>query len=273
MIFENQLRKLYYRLTPSIRLLARKLFYLPKDIFRDKNLLQPPEGLIYTGRGDFIKVGKYWKERFIKDGFLMPEHNVLDIGSGIGRMALPLTTYLTSGKYEGFDAVYQGVKWCKENIQSQYPHFNFQYIDLSNDLYKGNGIDPSTYSFLFEKEYFDFIFAISVFTHLIDSELENYIKQSARVIKKNGILFATFFIVSDDYTPNNQRFNFPHDFGHFLLMDKVVQSANVAYRFDYLQRLFNQSGFTIELYEKGYWQENIPHNNNDFQDLLIVRKN
>jgi SAM-dependent methyltransferase len=111
---------------------------------------------------------------------------------------------------------YIKVKWCKENIQSQYPHFNFQYVDLSNDLYKAKGIDPSTYSFNYEDKYFDFIFAISVFTHMIDSELENYVRQSARVIKENGILFATFFILSDDYKPDNQRFNF------LMTMDIIV---------------------------------------------------
>lgn len=272
MIQENLLRRIYYKLPPQLRLLARRLVYLPKDIFRKRNQLVPPEGLIYTGRGDFLKVGRYWLDRFVNDGGLQPDHSVLDIGSGIGRMALPLTQYLSSGKYEGFDAVFQGVKWCRDNIQKKYPNFNFKYIDLNNDLYKSSGIDATGYRFDYPDHSFDFIFAISVFTHMIDTEVDNYIKEASRVIKQGGKLFATFFIVDEDYSPANQRFSFPYDRGHYLLMDVRVRSANVAYRLSYIRRLAEQYGFSVELTEKGYWQNEAQQENNDFQDVIILKK-
>ena len=52
-------------------------------------------------------------KQFIDLGGLKPEHRVLDIGSGIGRVAIPLTEYLNEkGSYEGFDVVELGVNWC-----------------------------------------------------------------------------------------------------------------------------------------------------------------
>ena len=76
---------------------------------------------------------------FTKIGGLKPNHRVLDIGSGIGRMAIPLTEHLTSGSYEGFDIVPTGINWCKENIEKRFPNFKFTLTSISNDLYTESG--------------------------------------------------------------------------------------------------------------------------------------
>jgi len=265
------LRKLYYSLSPAMRLLVRKIYYWPVDIFSSKNDLIPPRGLIYTGRGDFLKVGKYWAQKFINEGGLLPHHHILDIGSGIGRMAVGLTGYINGGKYEGFDAVAQGVEWCTKNIQSRYRHFNFTYVDLNNDLYKSTGLDAATFHFPYNNSKFDFAISISVFTHMLDNEVENYLAQSGRVLKSGGILMATFFIVDEFYTPESGGFHFHHDYGNYLLMDDVVKSANVAFRKDYLFELCRSKGFEILSYVPGYWQKSVPMVDNDFQDYLKLK--
>ncbi len=271
-MLEKPLRKIYYVMSPSLRLLVRRIVFLPKDLFRKKDEMMPPSGLIYTGRGDFIRAGKYWLERFIREGGLKPEDSVLDIGSGIGRMAVPMAKYLTTGRYEGFDAVRQGVDWCKSNIQRKYPNFNFIYADLDNDLYKSKGFNAAEYRFDYPDENFDFAISISVFTHMLKDEIINYLRETSRVLKKGGVLFATFFVLPDDFQPGRQAFDFPYQFGNYALMDKNVKSANVAYRYDFLHDICTQSGFDIHLYQKGYWNKHIEHTDNDFQDVLILRK-
>jgi len=266
------LRRFYYFLSPDLRLLVRKIYYLPADLFGGREKLVPPAGLIYTGRGDFLKVGRYWLSRFIKDGGLQPDHHILDIGCGIGRMAVPLTSYIQNGKYEGFDAVKQGIDWCQKNIQSKFPHFNFTYVDLNNDLYKSKGIDAAGYRFAYDDNSFDFAISISVFTHMVEAEVANYLKESDRVLKPGGILFATFFIVPDQYTPEDKGFSFPYDCGNYLLMDKEVRSANVAYRQSFLLDLCRKNGFSVRMQESGYWHQNAEQRDNDFQDILILSK-
>ena len=77
--------------------------------------MEPPKGKIFVGSGDFISQEKNTLELFKEYGNLLPEHTVLDIGSGIGRMAVPLTSYLNNtSQYEGFDIVAEGVNWCKK---------------------------------------------------------------------------------------------------------------------------------------------------------------
>lgn len=57
------------------------------------------------------------------------------MGCGIGRMAIPLTEYLSEeGSYEGFDVVRRGVKWCQENITTRCPNFRFRLADVYNEL-------------------------------------------------------------------------------------------------------------------------------------------
>lgn len=255
-----------------MRLLARKLYYWPQDLLSVKNDLIPPKGLIYTGRGDFLKVGKFWAEKFVKEGGLKSSHHVLDIGSGIGRMAVGLTPIITDGQYEGFDAVQQGVDWCNKNIKTKFPNFNFTYVDLNNDLYKSKGIDASKYTFEYPENKFDFAISISVFTHMLPEEVSNYLEQTNKVLRKGGILMSTFFIVDNLYKSAGKGFHFPFDYGHYLLMDDEVKSANVAFRLEYLTKLCETSGFKIKSFVPGYWQESVPQLDNDFQDYLILEK-
>ena len=72
----------------------------------------PPHRLRgFVGDGDFTAIGEEHLRYFIEYGKLLPDHTVLDVGSGIGRMALPLTRYLSvQGAYYGFDPTAAGVK-------------------------------------------------------------------------------------------------------------------------------------------------------------------
>src|SRR3954471_21980999 len=99
--------------------------------------LIPPDSLNFVGGGSFKAVGEEFKGHFVKLGGLRPEHRVLDIGCGIGRMAIPLTQYLSAkGSYEGFDPVKLGIDWCQEKITPLYPNFRFQTVDVFNSFYK-----------------------------------------------------------------------------------------------------------------------------------------
>lgn len=71
-----------------------------------------------------------------------------------------------------------------------------------------------------------------------------------------------------------EEFDFKYDYGHYALMDKNVKSANVGYEESYLFKYIGECGFTIEQSIKGFWsQERNGRNANEFQDLLVLRKN
>lgn len=270
------LRKIYYNLSPSQRYLARRIFYLPSDLFGKRDGLTPPKGKIFIGDGDFKEIGDRTLKRFIEYGGLKKSHRVLDIGSGIGRMAIPLTKYLDEkGSYEGFDIVEQGIDWCKKNITPTYKNFKFTHINLLNDLYnlKGNSNKASNFTFPYTDNEFNFSFLTSVFTHMLPNDLKNYLSEINRVLKKNGKCYATFFIIDREKidTYNNARLKFNHDFNDHFLFDLKVKEANVAYEKKYLLDLI-ESYFTIDKVIYGHWSPNCTGEDNNYQDIIVFSK-
>lgn len=271
------IRKIFYLLPIPLRYSLRRIIYLPTDLFRKKNSLVPPKGLIFTGNGNYLETGEMFLDYFIKYGNISPESSILDIGSGIGRMAVPFTNYLSKkGRYEGFDIVKKGVDWCNENISSRFPNFNFKLIPLKNDLYNHSTNDKAAdLKFPYEKESFDFVFLTSVFTHMMPEDIGNYLREIYSVLQSDKICFATFFILDDKSEKSmNERGSksFPHDFGTYALMDKTVKEANVAYKKEYLFDLLKSHNFEVTNFIRGNWSGTEPGELKEHQDIIIIKK-
>src|SRR5471032_1693123 len=105
----------------SIRKLSRFCSSLAEDaayLLGRKDDIVPPRKLIDgVGGGDFTAVGQEFFRHFTDIGGLKPEHRVLDVGCGCGRMAVPLIPFLTgTGEYHGFDIVPAAIKWSQKHI-------------------------------------------------------------------------------------------------------------------------------------------------------------
>jgi len=137
---------------------------------------------------------------------LQPSHRVLDIGCGIGRIAAPLTEYLSDqGSYVGLDIVKSAVTWMQKHY-TDHPRFTFHHLDIHNSAYNPKGkISPDHVVFPFPGEaQFDVVFLISVFTHMYPNHIKHYLQLIERQLKPGGKLFATFFI-NDEFAQEQQR--------------------------------------------------------------------
>lgn len=275
------LRKLFYTLPPAWRFLARRLYYLPADLYEglsgQRDPMTPPRGLIYTGSGDFRAQGEKMRKYLIELAGLQPRHRVLDVGSGIGRIAVPLTEYLgEEGSYEGFDVVEVGVRWCEKTITRRFPNFRFKYVDLDNDLYRSGGDNAAAFRFPYPDGDFDLVILTSVFTHMLPNEVANYLGEISRVLKPGGRCFATFFLWNEEaarLSRGNPHFSFPYDHGYYRLMDEQVQAANVAYEEGRLrQEMIEAAGLEVEQAHYGYWAGREKEGCRDFQDILVLYK-
>ena len=114
---------------------AERLATLQKSIARNRFLPVPPQEDNFVGDGDYLTIGTEFLGYFVDLAGLSEQERVLDIGCGIGRMAVPLTQYLDpdSGQYVGIDPASPGIQWCTENIGSVYPNFRFMHLDIAND--------------------------------------------------------------------------------------------------------------------------------------------
>lgn len=197
------------QLVPApLRRTSRRLIKLSRDSLLDgadrlrgvRDPLVPPRRLMFVGDGDFRAVGDEFLELFVRLGGLQRDHRVLDVGSGIGRMARPLTEYLLpTASYTGIEIVGGGVRWCERHISARFPHFRFIHADVHNPTYNADGRQlASRYTFPFDSNSFDFVIVTSVFTHLRPDALDNYLREIGRVLAPGGRCFATFLLLNGD---------------------------------------------------------------------------
>ncbi len=274
-------RSIYYFFPPSIRFILRRIYYLPIDLkdflTGERDKLTPPKGKIFIGSGDFKLQGQRLLSVLVNQGGLMPHYRVLDIGCGIGRLAVPLTKYLDNdGSYEGFDIVKSGISWCKGKISKPFPNFNFLHIDLKNNLYNlKTSNEAKNFVFPYNDCDFDIVFLFSVFSHMLPDDVNNYLNQIHRVLKDGGICIATFFILNDEsysLMGKNDVLQFKYDKETHVLLDKSVKEANVAYKENLLFQMIENNNLKIEKVNYGFWSGRLKKNCIDFQDTLILKK-
>lgn len=218
------------------------------QILRNRFIPRPPTDRIFIGDGDFLAIGVEFLKWFVHLGKLLPSERVLDIGCGIGRMALPLTQYLETGSYAGVDIVDEGINWCALNITPYYENFRFQRLDLQHAIYNPSGEKTTaTIRLPFDDGSFDFVFMTSVVTHLPTAEVRAYAREIRRVMSPQARLFFTAFMLNrparEGLAAGNGAFAFnTADPSPELHADEANPLAAVAYDEDFLLGLFLEAG-------------------------------
>lgn len=238
----------------------------------------PPKGMIFIGSGDFVEQGKLQRETILRHTGMQPDAAVLDVGSGIGRLAVAMTDYLNAdGRFEGFDLVKKGVNWCQKHITPKYPNFIFKHVDLKNDLYNlSTETSAKDFIFPYEDNQFDVVTLFSVFSHMVPEDINNYLSEIYRVLKKGGYCVATFFILDEEAKQNIEagrtgEFSFKYRHDGYAYLDEKVKEANVAYDPECLSSMITNSKLQMVCMEPGRWSD--PHRKTDqFQDLIILQK-
>jgi len=272
------LRNLFYLFGPRQRILIRRIWFFPVDIFEKifykKKALVPPKGLIYTGAGSFTEIGDKIVNKIISECNIKPDEYVLDIGSGMGRIARPFTQYLnSSGAYYGFDVVSDGIKWCQKNYKD-FKNFHFEYIPIKNDLYNLSAQTlAKEFQFPYRNDFFDLVISISVFTHMQENDVENYLFEISKVLKPGKFCFCSFFIITKESDPTIDRNSFfKYKFDNYSLHDKHVKDANIAYKLEIVEKMAIHVGLKIFKFLPGWWSNEDYNNKFDFQDIIILQK-
>lgn len=246
------------------------------------NDLIPPEDMMMSSIGGirgFKKAGEDFLKIFIEHGNLQPNSKVLDIGCGVGRIALALTSYLSEqGEYYGFDIDQKRVDWCESKYNSKYPNFHFEFSDVYNKDYNPTGtFKASNYQFSYANSSFDFVCLTSIFTHMLIEEIDNYISEISRVLKSDGKCLITYFLLNSESLTNlivlnNQikpRFRFKIKGG--LTANRDLPEKAVAYHEQVIRSIYEKHGLNIEeaiLYGSWCMRKNFLKR----QDIIIATK-
>jgi SAM-dependent methyltransferase len=238
--------------------------------------LVPPRYLNYAGFRGYRDAGLEYLGYFKELCALQPNHRVLDIGCGIGRMAVGLTAYLSpAASYEGLDIVPSGIGWCQKNITRRYPQFHFQIADIYNKQYNPSGkYQAAQYRFPFPDGEFDFIYLTSVFTHLLPPDLDHYVAEISRMLKPEGKCLATYFLLDDvarqEMGSGKSAIQFDYAMEGFWTSDPVTPETAVAYDATAIAPLLQRHSLAHEGSYFGKWSGR--SDNLSYQDIVIAAK-
>jgi len=135
---------------------------------------------------------------------------ILDFGCGCGRI-LRQWAWVKGPHFYGTDLNPELIHWCQARL------------DKIAD-FKINGLVPPLD---YPDDYFDFIYSISVFTHLSEQVQMAWMHELSRVLKKNGLLLITVHGLwrINDLTPEEQsRFNS----GQLIVKYENLEGSNLC---------------------------------------------
>lgn len=207
-------------------------------------------------------------------GGLKSNERVLDIGCGCGLMALFLEHYLEdSGAYLGVDHQRGAIRWCRANIRSRAPNFDFVHLDIRNQRYNPRGAADAL-RIPAEDGTIDFVIVKSVFTHMLQSDLEQYMSEISRVLSRTGRCLASWFL----YCPPNPRtapgsggLTFKCGDGVCRFESEHSPETAVAYAEPYVRRLLDRHGLRLrEDVYRGAWSGRA--GGLSTQDLTIIER-
>jgi SAM-dependent methyltransferase len=269
-------RPLWRRLGGAVKRAGYRAWTPIDRLYRRDPLLPPAHLRVYYYRSThpsaFHAACETVKIELVSRG-LQPHHRVLDIGSGIGNLAVALLGDLRGG-YDGVEIHPEAVTWCQQAITTRYPTFRFHRADLANTAYNPGGTaHADRYRFAFPDRSFDFVYLGSVFTHMPVEEVEQYVREIARLLAPGGRCIASFFLLDGDSRggidagASFMPFGKEDATGRFRLHDAAVPGAAIAIDEAWVRALFAREGLAIADLRRGRWWSGIAHD----QDIVTAR--
>ena len=247
------------------------------DLHRLRNIPTPPlppEDLRGgVGPGDFWGHGWDTAEqlaRFLDAGQC---RRVLEVGSGLGRIAFPLSHLLgEEATYTGLDVAPAYVAWCRETFRDD-RRFRFEHLDVFSSQYNPDARRKAHRArFPVETGDFDLVLATSLFTHLVPREAKRYAREVARALRPGGMFFCTLLLEDSGSRPRIEAFDtypvFRYRIRHARLVDTSSPADGVALDRAWFERQLERSGLELMSVDEGGWRGTDAY----YQDVLVARK-
>lgn len=226
---------------------------------------------------DYRQVGQEFVRIFRDTAGVRPDAQILEIGSGTGRIAAALTEYLgKEGHYTGIDVSKAPVDWCQKHITSRFPNFEFIHVDVTNLHYNpAASTSAAKYKLPFADAAFDFVYLTSVFTHMRPAEVDNYLGEIQRVLKPEAYCLMTAFLLNEAarslIQKGGTKYTFQHNLGGYYAEWADLPERAVAFDETTFRKLIADNRLAlVEPIHFGKWagrSEGL-----SAQDIILVKR-
>jgi SAM-dependent methyltransferase len=206
------------------------------------------------GTDTWDEISKYHVSMYKQYAPIQKDHFVVEMGSGVGRDAIQIAKILSKkGRYIGLDIIRDSILWCQQNISTKHPNFEFIYLDINSQIHNPTGGQKTTDIKLpIPSNSVDRIMLHSVFTHMFEDDITHYLKDFRRILKKDGIVLASFFLLDEETLARARKnkstltFKYPSPFGKdSLVNDNQYPEGAVGYYPAAIKRMLKNSRMKV----------------------------
>lgn len=219
-------------------------------------------GRFWAPTEEFDAVGRAEARSWHEVIGLEPQHTVLDIGCGCGRVARHVLPRLPDGAYVGADVDARAVAWCERHLRTRHPRARFLHIDAYNSIYNPRSRQrASEYRFPLADGSVDRITLSSVFTHMLPEDVDHYLDEMARMLRPGGRAYVGAFLLNAERRGGSSGAvvgaKFPLDRGDHAITSEKYPDLEVAYREDVFTAMAERRGLRLaEPVRWGTWAGN-----------------
>jgi SAM-dependent methyltransferase len=144
----------------------------------------------------FIEMGNWYWLEFLSRQYCTSTSDIVELGCGCGRIARPLKGEWFQGTYIGVDLDSEMIDYCR----CHFPEKKFSFLLSPHQSKAYSPANPGVARSIADKleiketDSKDFVFSISLYSHLLEREFVEYLGESARILRSGGLMYMTFFV-------------------------------------------------------------------------------
>ncbi|MBX3381386.1 MAG: class I SAM-dependent methyltransferase [Phycisphaeraceae bacterium] len=231
--------------------------YLSRSLSPELKNLPPNRLRLRTGVGNrllgnsrrWLSSGRrFWEEQH-GAGRVKADSSIIDLGCGCGRCAIALKMFGLGGepfrgRYTGLDVDREMLEWCTHHLASD--HFRFGHVPARSTVYNPSqaAVDSGRRLFDADSDSADFLFAISVFSHLVEEDFRTHLAECRRVLRGGATLLLTTFCMEHVVHGLSERWSFRHRMGAAFVESLRYPEAATGYELAWILESARNAGFS-----------------------------